>query len=658
MSRFIKNTITGFKTFNVYQKVSAFILIITVPLMIALGVSAITGGVDDTSLAVSNSASSSSQQALSASSSASSSSVIEDIKITLNPSSVEEDLEVEILNENGEMIVGVDFVLTVKGVDNYYEKDWDVNDGFLKLTKLTAGEYTVSIEELEGYIMPEAVTVEVAEKVAYEEQDVSDKVVDESEIDPSTEDSAFEGTVLPTAPPAPSDTVEYVKSEAKQEDVEKEVDVIKYKPVLHADGSISLQDNSASGYYPEYDSQGYLIGAYKYDGATVANLSNTLSFTPSYLTYNNSPLNILLLNTELPDPVTSPPASTAPTTQPPASTAPTIQPPASTAPPTIQPPASTAPPTIQPPASTAPPTTQPPASTAPPTMTPPTGEKVSVDIFDEDGKPLTDGSGKTILKLTQETVKETVTEKETVYYGWQDIDGKTYYFDKNGKKIIGTHIIQGKSYFFDEDGVLFEGNTIGIDVSKWQGTINWQTVKDAGIDFAIIRVGYRGYSTGAVVEDTYFKQNIQGATQAGLKVGVYFFSQAITAEEAVIEASMAIQAVRGYNLALPIYFDSEYSTSAKTGRADKLSQSHRTAVAKAFCETVENSGYQAGIYASASWFYYQLDYSQISQYDIWVAHYTAQTDFRYHYDIWQYTGSGSCAGVAGHVDLNIAYTRY
>ncbi|MBE6866481.1 MAG: hypothetical protein E7492_05950 [Ruminococcaceae bacterium] len=202
------------------------------------------------------------------------------------------------------------------------------------------------------------------------------------------------------------------------------------------------------------------------------------------------------------------------------------------------------------------------------------------------------------------------------------------------------------------------GSRIGIDISKYQPSINWQTVKDSGIEFVIIRAGYRGYGTGALVEDPYFKQHIQGATSVGLKVGVYVFSQAITTQEAVEEASLALSLVKGYNIKYPIFFDTEYSTSAKTGRADHLSQTQRTTIAKAFCETIENAGYNAGIYASKTWFYYQLDYSQISQYDIWVAHYASATDFKYRYDIWQYTGTGTCAGVGGLVDLNIGYTAY
>lgn len=277
-------------------------------------------------------------------------------------------------------------------------------------------------------------------------------------------------------------------------------------------------------------------------------------------------------------------------------------------------------------------------------------------IFDEEGNPVKDSLGNTLVKLVATEFKTVEKQDVITYYGWQTIEGNKYYFDKEGKKVTGTQTIQGITYFFDKDGKM--GSRIGIDVSKYQPTIDWKTVKEAGVEFVIIRAGYRGYGTGALVEDPYFKQHIRGAKAAGLKVGVYLFSQAITTEEAVEEASLCLQAVKGYNIDYPIFFDTEYSTSRKDGRADSLSQAQRTTIAKAFCETIQNAGYKAGIYASKTWFYYQLDYSQLSKYSIWVAHYAESTDFQYHYDIWQYTGTGTCAGVAGAVDMNIGYTAY
>ncbi len=664
MSRFIKTTLTGFKTFNLYQRVSIIVLFFSVPLIIALSVNAISGPgqlLDESSIEVNvedvNNQDNESSQVTSASSS---SEIEEDVKIILQSSSVEEDLEVKIVNEKGVMVVGPEFVLNVKSDETHYNKDWNVNDGFLKLTKLEAGKYTVSIEALEGYIMPDSIEIEVQEKVAYEEQDVSDKVVDESEVDASKEDHDYgSNSGSSQTPPPLVDTVGYVESTSKVKEVEVDVKVDYYKPKLASDGTIALADNSSSGYYPELDSNGYLVGAYKQEVAP-ANMSMTYySIFPKSLTYNLSQLNIIGVNegtnsegeqTEAtPPPPTDAPVETAtpspeptPTPSPEATPTPSPEPTAT---------ATSSPQTTPTPSPEA-------TSTAEPTESPEPTEnpdlvKTPVEIFNEDG------TIKTELKLSVEKV--TVTEKETkevtYYYGWQDQDGKRYYYDSNGNKVTGTQIIKGVSYVFDSNGVLQNGEIIGLDVSKWQTNIDWNVVKNSGVDWVIIRVGYRGYSYGAIVEDPLFDKHIQGAKAAGLKVGIYFYTQAITTQEAVEEASFAVQQARKYGLDLPIFFDTE-ATGTGVGRADYLSTDHRTAITKAFCETVENSGFQAGVYASKSWFYYQLHYSQISQYDIWLAHYTTATDFNQRYEIWQYTGTGTWPGVAGHVDINIAYKHY
>ena len=230
-------------------------------------------------------------------------------------------------------------------------------------------------------------------------------------------------------------------------------------------------------------------------------------------------------------------------------------------------------------------------------------------------------------------------------------------YNSKGEKLKGQAKIGDTVYNFDSEGNIIKNVIKGIDVSKYQPNINWKKVKASGVDFVIIRAGYRGYSTGAMVEDPYFKTHMKGALDAGLKVGVYFYSQAINTEEAVEEASMVLQLIKKYNITYPVFFDTE-ATGTGVGRADGLSTSHRTKIANAFCKTIQNSGYKAGVYASKSWFYYQLDYSALSAYEIWLAHYTDSTDFKHHYDMWQYTGTGSCDGVSGAVDLNWCYTKY
>ena len=142
--------------------------------------------------------------------------------------------------------------------------------------------------------------------------------------------------------------------------------------------------------------------------------------------------------------------------------------------------------------------------------------------------------------------------KSYAYTGWQTIGGLTYYYDKNGNPVTGTQTIQGVTYNFGTDGVLQTNTQLGIDVSGWNGTINWQKVKAAGVSYAVIRCGYRGSATGVLVRDSMFSANMSGASAAGIRTGVYFYSQAITEAEAVEEASMVLDLVKGYSLSLPV----------------------------------------------------------------------------------------------------------
>lgn len=246
--------------------------------------------------------------------------------------------------------------------------------------------------------------------------------------------------------------------------------------------------------------------------------------------------------------------------------------------------------------------------------------------------------------------------KVSKYTGWNTLNNKVYFFDGNGKYVTGEQVIQGAKYNFASDGSLVIGNsTFGIDVSKWNGTIDWNAVKNSGVSYVIIRSGYRGSSVGALIEDPKFKANIKGATAAGLKVGVYFFSQATNNAEAVEEASMVLQQVKGYTISYPIFLDVEGSG----GRADKIDSATRTAVIKTFCETIQSGGYTAGVYANKSWLENKMDASQLTKYKIWLAQYAkAPTYSKTRYDMWQYKDTGKVTGISGNVDFNISYLGY
>lgn len=203
---------------------------------------------------------------------------------------------------------------------------------------------------------------------------------------------------------------------------------------------------------------------------------------------------------------------------------------------------------------------------------------------------------------------------------------------------------------------LGEEGQMGIDVSKWNEEIDWDRVQNAGITYAIIRCGYRGSSTGALVVDPYFKQNMQGALAAGLKVGVYFFTQATNEVEAVEEASMALALCEGYRLTYPIFIDTE--GAGGNGRADGLDMETRTKVCQAFCETVEDAGYTGGIYGSRNWFRTKLRMDALTDHIIWLAEYREKPVYGGSYHFWQYTSSGSVDGIEGRVDLDISYLAY
>ena len=256
---------------------------------------------------------------------------------------------------------------------------------------------------------------------------------------------------------------------------------------------------------------------------------------------------------------------------------------------------------------------------------------------------------------SQKFYKKTTVE-EFLYTGWQTIDGLTYYFKKDNTKVTGEQIIGGVKYNFASDGALSQGSgTLGIDVSKYQPSINWASVKASGISYVIIRCGYRGASTGALIEDPYFRSHIKGAKAAGLKVGVYFFTTAITEAEAVEEASMCAALCSGYGLNYPVFMDCESS-----GRAGymNLSAAQRTSIIKAFCSTIRSAGYTPGVYANKTWLTSYMNASELSGYKIWLAQYNTQVTYKGRYDLWQFTSKGSVNGISGNVDMNQSYLGY
>ena len=194
----------------------------------------------------------------------------------------------------------------------------------------------------------------------------------------------------------------------------------------------------------------------------------------------------------------------------------------------------------------------------------------------------------------------------------------------------------------------------GIDVSKWNGDIDWDKVRNAGVEFAIVRAGYRGSVSGSLVEDPYFVSNMKGAAASGMPVGVYSFTLAVNEVEAVEEASAVLQLVKEYQLDYPIFIDTE--GAGGNGRADGLDVETRTLVCEAFCRTIENAGYTSGVYGSRNWYNNNLYADRLdNQYCIWLAEYRSVPLYQGYYQMWQYTSKGKVDGISGNVDMNISY---
>jgi len=246
---------------------------------------------------------------------------------------------------------------------------------------------------------------------------------------------------------------------------------------------------------------------------------------------------------------------------------------------------------------------------------------------------------------------------EPVYSGWRTTGGKTYYYSSTTHEpVTGIQCIDNKLYYFNADGVLENGKTFGVDVSKYQKNINWNQIKKAGVSFVIVRIGYRGYgASGALVLDPMFEEHFTNVKNAGLKVGVYFFSQATTEEEAKEEAFACAYVLNGRKLDYPIFFDTEASgASGGSGRADGLGVADRTKCAVAFCEEVKANGYKPGVYASTLWYRNRVDLSSLTKYTIWNAHYGVASS-PIDCALWQGTCTARLPGYKGDLDVNISY---
>ena len=531
------------------------------------------------------------------------------INVNMKMTSVQRDLKIKFVNhKTGKLIGNVAFKVSIEDTDGK-EKEYtdDDMDGVIYLKDMTPGKVTVTMLAMSGEdglafnTAPQTITIK--DKIEYTKIDVSDEVKSESEVNAAIEDTAQATVVEETL----KDTVEWVASTKTE-----------------VSGTVSYE---------------------KVDKSTISDPFSTAKASFMRMTQT----------TESSTPESSTPESSTPESSTPESSTPESSTPESSTPESSTPESTT-------PESTTPESTTPPASTTP--ENPAKTDTVTL-LKDKSGNQmyLVDSSGNYVEAKYADYYNDNAVfyKKMTAassykYTGWQQgADGKTYFYDKNGNVVTGEQVIQGAKYNFGSDGALVTGSsTMGIDVSKWNGNIDWNAVKNSGVSYVIIRCGYRGSTTGALIEDPKFKTNIKGAAAAGLKVGIYFFSQATNEVEAVEEASMTVSLIKNYSISYPVFLDVE----ASGGRGDKIDKNTRTKVIKAYCETIRNSGYSAGVYANKTWLTSYMNAGELSSYKIWLAQYSSSVTYGGKYDLWQYTSKGQISGISGYTDLNLSYMGY
>ena len=228
------------------------------------------------------------------------------------------------------------------------------------------------------------------------------------------------------------------------------------------------------------------------------------------------------------------------------------------------------------------------------------------------------------------------------------------YLEKNTYDFTSLVSNNGKmKYYSDGRKISF----LGVDISRYQIEVNFEALKNDGIEFVMIRVGARGYKSGELQLDEYFEQNIQKATEAGLDVGLYFYSQAISQEEAIEEAQLVLDNIKEYEILYPIAYDMEFVEN-DTARVETLTRDERTTIAAAFLNHINNAGYTPMLYGNTEWLVKRIDVAKFNASCIWLAEEADIPKYPYRYEMWQYTTQGQVSGINGFVDLNISFVDY
>lgn len=272
-------------------------------------------------------------------------------------------------------------------------------------------------------------------------------------------------------------------------------------------------------------------------------------------------------------------------------------------------------------------------------------------------------------KETEDAAAQTATvNKPQVIVSDKDKPNVTNVYVPVRERILGQ--IPVNSYktenFYIEDGFMAyhddEGNKIshlGVDLSYHQENVNWDELASSGIEFVMLRCGYRGYSEGGLVKDEKFDEYAKACNERDIPLGVYFFTQAVSVEEAEREADFTLELIKDYKISYPVAIDTEY-VSDKDARTnvEEIDEDLRSRMCIAFCERIKEAGYYPMIYASENWIRRELDFEALQDYDFWAPQYLEENDFMYDFTIWQYTERGFIKGVDEQVDLDISMVDY
>lgn len=265
-------------------------------------------------------------------------------------------------------------------------------------------------------------------------------------------------------------------------------------------------------------------------------------------------------------------------------------------------------------------------------------------------------SGQGTLTMLENLFPNNIVVPDTGKYNFFDIDNTLKLSELDFDKFEYPFLNEDKEY---EGEATYSDGTVtakkGVDVSKFQGDIDWEKVKNDGVEYAYIRLGYRGYESGKIVVDDKYEDNIAACNEVGLDCGVYFFTEAKTEAEGIEEAEFVLENLGDYEVQLPIVIDIEESANVNKSRTKNLSKEDRTKAIIAFCEKLKQEGYEPMLYGNLKSMMLMTDIYQLEDYDKWFAYYHYPLRFPYKIKIWQYTSAGKVDGIKGSADLNLMF---